>query len=190
MRTYRRLLLVAFFLLLLLAAAELSGVRAQFSLDTIRTVIAGHGASGLLVFVLLFTLGNLIQIPGWLFLAAAVVTLGRTTGGLVTYLAACISCAVTFVAIRQAGGDALRRLENRVARRILGHLHACPVRGVILLRMLFQTMPQINYALAMSGIGFRQYLLGTLAGLPLPILLYCVFFDYLARAAGIAGVAP
>jgi uncharacterized membrane protein YdjX (TVP38/TMEM64 family) len=28
---------------------------------------------------------------------------------------------------------------------------------------------------------FRNYLLGTLLGLPLPILLYCVFFDQLAR---------
>jgi uncharacterized membrane protein YdjX (TVP38/TMEM64 family) len=34
----------------------------------------------------------------------------------------------------------------------------------------------------MSGVRFRPYLTGTLLGLPLPILLYCLFFDYLAKA--------
>jgi uncharacterized membrane protein YdjX (TVP38/TMEM64 family) len=33
---------------------------------------------------------------------------------------------------------------------------------------------------------FRQYLLGTLLGLPVPITLYCVFFDYLAKALKLA----
>jgi uncharacterized membrane protein YdjX (TVP38/TMEM64 family) len=32
----------------------------------------------------------------------------------------------------------------------------------------------------MSGIGLRHYLVGTALGLPLPILLYCVFFSTLA----------
>jgi uncharacterized membrane protein YdjX (TVP38/TMEM64 family) len=48
--------------------------------------------------------------------------------------------------------------------------------------MLFQTVPALNYTLAVSGVRFRAYLAGTLLGLPLPILLYCLFFDYLARA--------
>ena len=37
--------------------------------------------------------------------------------------------------------------------------------------------------LLFAGIGV---LLGTLVGLPLPILFYCLFFDYLARAMQIA----
>jgi uncharacterized membrane protein YdjX (TVP38/TMEM64 family) len=56
-----------------------------------------------------------------------------------------------------------------------------------LLRILFQTVPALNYALALSGIRFRQYLTGTLLGLPLPIALYCVFFEYLAKALNVPG---
>ena len=37
-----------------------------------------------------------------------------------------------------------------------------------------------HYALAMSGIRFRNYLIGTLAGLPLPVAVYCLLFDLLA----------
>jgi uncharacterized membrane protein YdjX (TVP38/TMEM64 family) len=178
---YKRLLAVALFLALLLAVFELSGLRGQFNLAFLQQRIAENRATGLLVFVLLFSLGNLIQIPGWIFLAAAVLTLGQVWGGLATSVAACISCALTFVSIRLVGGDALRELKGKTAHRLLARLDAQPVRSVLLLRILFQTVPALNYALALSGIRFRQYMLGTLLGLPLPIALYCIFFDTLAR---------
>jgi uncharacterized membrane protein YdjX (TVP38/TMEM64 family) len=98
----------------------------------------------------------------------------------VTYVAAVSSCAFTFVLIRAVGGDALRTLDNRLAVRLLGQLDAHPVRAVALLRIVFQTVPALNYALALSGIRFRSYLVGTLVGLPVPIALYCIFFDLLA----------
>lgn len=182
MARYGRLVAVLLFLGLLLGTFELSGLRQHFSLEFLQQRILEHRISGLLIFVLLFALGNLVQIPGWLFLAAAVLTLGRTTGGLATYVAASISCVVTFLLIRMLGGDALRRLDSRIAERIFRHLDARPIGSIVLLRVLFQTVPALNYALAMSGVKFRNYLIGTLLGLPLPIAVYCLFFDYLARA--------
>ena len=179
-RRYRRLLAVVLFLAVLLAIFELSGLRDHFDLPFIRELILRHRAGGLVLFVVLFALGNLVQVPGWVFLAAAVVALGRMWGGVVTYIAAVASCAFTFVTIRALGGDALRLLRNKVALRILAQLDAHPVASVGLLRMLFQTAPALNYALAMSGIRFRSYLVGTLVGLPVPIALYCFFFDILA----------
>ena len=170
------------FLGLLFAVFELSGLRDNFSLEFLQRKIFENKISGLLIFVLLFSLGNLIQIPGWVFLAAAVLALGRTMGGIATYIAASISCVVTFLTIRFVGGDALRQLNNKIAVRLLRQLDAHPIKSIVLLRILFQTMPALNYALALSGVKFRNYLLGTLLGLPLPIALYCLFFDYLAKA--------
>jgi uncharacterized membrane protein YdjX (TVP38/TMEM64 family) len=178
-RRYRRLLGVGLFLGVLLTVFEVSGLRDHFNLTFMRQVILQHQIGGLMLFVLLFSLGNLIQIPGWVFLAAAVLTLGRVWGGAVTYVAAVTSCAFTFVTIRALGGDALRLLKNRVAVRLLRELDAHPIASVALLRILFQTVPALNYALAMSGIKFRTYLIGTLIGLPVPIALYCIFFDIL-----------
>ena len=182
MHPYQRLLAVALFVALLLAVIEATGLRGHFSLEFLQARIAENMASGLLVFVLLFSLGNLIQIPGWLFLAAAVLALGRGSGGLATYVAASVSCVMTFLVIRLVGGDALRRMDNRVANYLLGRLDQRPVTSIVVLRMLFQTVPALNYTLAMSGVRFRSYMIGTLLGLPLPILLYCLFFDYLAKA--------
>lgn len=179
---YRRLLLVGLFLGLLLIGFELSGLAGHFELASLQQRIEEHRFSGMLFFILLFALGNLLQIPGWVFLAAAVLALGRAWGGLATYLAACLSCSFTFFSIRMIGGDALRQFDNRLARGILQRLDAHPTGSVLILRLLFQTMPALNYALALSGIRFKNYLIGTLLGLPLPILLYCLFFDYLARA--------
>ena len=82
---------------------------------------------------------------------------------------------LTFLTIRFAGGDALRQLNNRTVARILRQLDARPIRSIVLARMLFQTLPALNYALATSGVKFRDYLIGTLLGLPLPIFLYCLF---------------
>ena len=183
---YKRLIGVIVLLAVLLLAFQMSGMRDHLDLAFLRELILRHRLGGLLLFVLLFAVGNLVQIPGWIFLAAAVLTLGRVWGGAVTYLAAMVSCALTFLAIRALGGDALRLIENRLALKILRRLDEHPVGSVALLRVLFQTMPAMNYALAMSGIGFRQYMLGTAVGLPLPIALYCIFFDVMAKALHIA----
>lgn len=180
MRPYKRLFSVLLFLILLLAIFELSGLRSHFTLDYLHQILVDHPITGLMVFILIFSLGNLVQIPGWIFLAAAVLALGRSWGGIATYVAAIISCTVTFFSIRFIGGDALRSLKGKLATRLLSQLDAHPIRNIVLLRMLFQTVPPLNYALAMSGIRFRDYLAGTLLGLPLPIMAYCVFFDYLS----------
>ena len=181
MRHYKRLLMVLLFLAALLALFQFSGLREHFNLAFLRQQIVDNKVSGLLIFVLLFCLGNLIQIPGWIFLAAAVLALGKAWGGLATYVAATISCVFTFLTIRFIGGDAIRELKNRHALKILRGLDAHPIKSIALLRILFQTVPALNYALALSGVKFYKYLIGSMLGLPLPIMLYCLFFEYVGK---------
>ncbi|NJM43475.1 MAG: VTT domain-containing protein [Brachymonas sp.] len=181
-----RLLGLLAFLLLLMALAHFSGLRGHFNLAYLRGILEGHPVLGLLAFVALFTFGNLIQLPGWLFLASAVLVLGPLWGGIVTYLAACVACALTFLFVRALGGAALRRLQSPLAQRLLARLDAQPIRSIVMLRILFQTLPALNYSLALSGLRFRAFAFGTLLGLPLPIALYCIFFEQLARLVGIA----
>lgn len=184
LRRHHRLLAVFSFAALLGAVYSLSGLAGHFELATLRQAMAGHPAGGLLLFVTLFVSGNLLQIPGWLFLAAAVLSFGALWGGIATYLAASLSCAVTFLLVRLIGGNALRQFDHPWARRLLQRLDAAPVRSVAGLRLIFQTLPALNYALALSGVGWRSYLAGTLLGLPLPILLYCLFFERIAAILG------
>lgn len=187
MNPYKRLFAVVAFLALLLAVFQVSGLRDNLNLAYLHQKFLDNELSGMLIFIALFALGNLIQIPGAVFLAAAVLALGEVWGGVATYVAAVVSCVFTFWLIRLVGGDALRQIKGRWATRLLAQLDAHPVKSIVLLRMLLQTVPALNYALALSGVRFRSYLTGTLLGLPLPIALYCIFFDYLARALHIPG---
>lgn len=178
---HSRLIGLVVFLLIIFSIFQYSGLRAQFNLTFIKQLIQSHELAGLLLFVLLFTLGNLIQIPGWIFLAAAVLALGEWLGGLATYIAAIIACTTTFLLIRWVGGNALRQLANPLALKALKQLDAKPILSMVVLRTLLQTAPPLNYVLAISGVKFRDYLLACMLGLPLPITLYCVFFDTLAK---------
>jgi uncharacterized membrane protein YdjX (TVP38/TMEM64 family) len=166
--------------LILAALFRLTELKEWFQLDHLRLMLNAHRAEGVAVFVALFILGNLLHIPGLIFLISAVVVLGRLEGGLATYVAASLSCAITFLLVRWAGGNAMEAVPGALARRLLAQLHRFPLRNTVLLRTLFQTMPTLNYALALSGMRFRTYMLGTLIGLPLPIAAYCFFFDAIA----------
>lgn len=183
MLRHRRLLGLLVFLLALLAVAQFSGLRSQLNVAFLQEQLQANPWSGLALFVALFCLGNMAQVPGWIFLAAAVYVFGRVNGGLATYVAANVSCLFTFVTIRLVGGNVAATLKSPFAQRLVAQLHAHPVRNVLLLRSLFQTLPALNYALALSGLRLRHYVLGTLLGLPLPIAVYCLFFDYLITAA-------
>lgn len=178
MREHKRLLGVVAFVVLLLVTVQISGLRDHFNVAYVRDEFLAHKLNGLLIFVGLFCLGNLIQLPGILFLAAAVLSLGRMWGGIVTLLAAYVSCAITFGVFRWLGGGTLADVKSPVVRRVLHLLQNRPLLAVFVLRGLFQTAPALNVALALSPMGWRPYLLGTLLGLPLPVAAYCVFFDF------------
>lgn len=73
---YKRFFVVSIFLLALMVIVQMTGLRENFSLAYLRQTLSENRGGGLAVFVLLFTLGNLVQIPGWIFLASAVFVLG------------------------------------------------------------------------------------------------------------------
>lgn len=179
-----RWLAVLLFVAGLWALVEISGLREQLSLQAVREGFAQHRFWGLAAFTAMFVVANLVHIPGGFFLAAAVLALGPVWGALTTYVAACIACTVTFVVVRALGADALRELDNALARRLFARLDAHPVRSVVLLRTVFHSVPALNYALALSGVKLRDYAIGTLLGLPLPILVVTALFDTLAAWLG------
>lgn len=175
---------VAAFVAVLWAIVEFSGLRGQLSLQAVRETFARYPVGGFAAFAALFVLANVAHVPGAFFLAAAVLTLGPAWGALATYVAASIACMATFVVVRSLGDDALRAFGGRGAQRVFAQLDAHPVRSIVVLRLFFHSVPTLNYALALSGVRLRPYVLGTLAGLPLPIAVAALLFDTLAGWIG------
>jgi len=182
---YWRLAHVLLFFSILFIAVELFDFREGFSIEKLRLVIQQNSILGFLFFILLFVIGNFIQIPGIFFLAAAVITLGKTYGGVVTYSAAITSCMVSFVAVRFVGGDILHKLKYKWVTKVFNQLDKKPLMSVFTLRSIFQTLPLLNYGFALSSVSFKNHFWGTLLALPLPIFLYCLFFEVIAMSLGI-----
>lgn len=160
---------------------ELMGLRENFTLEYLRTTIEANLFVGIVIFIGLFALGNLIQIPGWIFMAGAILALGKVGGGLLTYAAAVFSCLVTYVIIGYIGKNALRSINNKYAKKLLGHLDTHPLRSIVLLRAFLGSSPILNYTLALSGVTFNHHIKGTLIGLAIPVFLHTLLFDFFAK---------
>jgi len=173
----KKLLFIIVFFLLLYVTVALTGLRSHLSPDVIQSLFFAYPVWGLVLFCLAFSFGILLYVPGWIFLVGAVFALGKEWGGVATLMAAMCSSTISFLLIRAVGGTALRSFNHRWADTIFAHLDDRPILSVAFLRLLFQTLPALNYALALADIRFRDYLVGTAVGLPLPIFLYCYFFE-------------
>ena len=72
----------------------------------------------------------------------------------------------------------LAGLERPLLKRILNRLDERPIRTVFILRILLFLAPPLNYALAMTNVRFRDYLVGSALGLVLPLLIITLLFDW------------
>jgi uncharacterized membrane protein YdjX (TVP38/TMEM64 family) len=94
---------------------EFFGIRSDLSPKSIKDLFFNYQTWEILIFCLAFSLGNLLYIPGWIFLVGAVFALGKEWGGLVTYIGAIVSSLISFIIIQQIGGDSLRSLKGKLA---------------------------------------------------------------------------
>ena len=173
----KKLLYIVVFFGLLYVVVEVTGLRSRLSPEVIKSLFFAYPVWGIVLFCLAFSLGNLLYVPGWVFLVGAVFALGKEWGGVATLVAALCSSTISFLLVRAVGGTALRSFNHRWADKIFARLDERPILSVASLRLMFQTLPALNYALALADIRFRDYLAGTVLGLPIPIFLYCYFFE-------------
>ncbi len=177
---------------LLLLVGRALGWHEHLTIDGVRALVAGAGAWGALLFVASFCVGELVQVPGLIFVAAAVLFYGPAYGGPFAYAAALVSISVSFALVRGVAGKSppkaetpqvdagsfgpLRRLRARM-RGWMGRLDAQPIRTIALLRLVLLFSPPLNYALALSRVRFRDYLVGSALGLLPPTVAAVALFD-------------
>ena len=176
-----RLALLVVFLVGLFVLGSATGWADRFTLEGVRDTIADAGAWGFAIFLAVFAIGELLHVPGFLFVAAAVLAYGRLVGGVAAYAGAIVSVVVSFAVVRGVGGKALGSLKSERLRRILDRLEERPVRVVAILRLILWMAPPLNYALALSPVRFRDYLVGSALGLILPMVVAATFIDWFIR---------
>jgi uncharacterized membrane protein YdjX (TVP38/TMEM64 family) len=162
-------------------AAWAVGVTGLFTSESMRGLVALRGFGGAVAFIALFSAGQLLRVPSTVFVAAAVAIYGLSLGAFVALLGALVSATVTFAVVRTFAGHALADVQRPVVRKLLRKIDNRPVVTVALLRLLFQTAPPLNYALAMTAVRWRDHLIGSLLGLPVPVTGMAFFFDWIVH---------
>lgn len=165
----------------LFAVGRMCGLYEDLTLPGIREKVLAAGPWGVLVLIGLFVIGLLIQIPGIPFVVACLLIYGPLYGIALSYASGMLGLAVSFFVVRRVGGQPLGRVRFKWMKRALSHLDERPVRTVILLRFVAHFSPVLTYALALSGIRFRDFMLGSLVGVT-PIILVLALLAERAEA--------
>ena len=161
-----------------------TGLHELASVASLRRVFTGAGVFGGLGFVAVFVLGVLVQIPGLIFVAAALVVFGPIEGFVVAYVGSVASAVSSLATLRALGGSPLASLEHPRLRRAFGQLEQHPVRTVAFLRTIMVLSPPLNLALAFSAVRPGAHLLGSALGLVLPNLVVAASLETLLRWFG------
>ena len=170
-------------MVILFILADATGLRERITTTYIKNLFLEHKLVGSVLFVSLFAIGNIFYIPGWVFLVGGILAVGEWYAGPLAFLGGVASSVLSYILVGLAGKDALRALEKkRYAKLFFKHLDDKPIRTIILLRFIFQTAPFLNYALILSKVRFRDFWWGTFFGLPIPIFLYCIFYDVIFKS--------
>jgi uncharacterized membrane protein YdjX (TVP38/TMEM64 family) len=161
------------------ALGKLSGFLDSVDISTLRTRVEAAGAIGLFVFVVLFAVGAIVQVPGMLFVATAILVYGKVGGYFAALAGASLAVCTTFLLARAVGGDAFSQVRQPWVRRLLDRLEQRPIRTLLLFRLVFFISPPLNYALALTSLRFRDYAIGSCLGLAAPTVVVTLAFDWL-----------
>lgn len=156
-----------------------SGLLEQANPEQLRAVVQQWGAYGMVLFVVLFAIGQLLYVPGILFVVAAGLIYGGVAGFTIALIGALVAITVSFYAVRMIGGSPLQNTRKPFIGKMLQGLHDHPVRSIATMRLIVSTAPWLNYILALSAVQYRQYIIGSIIGMVVPIALTIYFTDWL-----------
>lgn len=156
-----------------------SGLLEQANPEQIRTVVQQWGAYGMVLFVVLFSIGQLLYVPGMFFVIAAGLIYGGIAGFTIAMVGALVAITVSFYTVRMIGGSPLQNTQKPFIGRMLQGLHDHPIRSIATMRLIVSTAPWLNYILALSAVQYRQYIIGSVIGMVVPIALTVYFTDWL-----------
>jgi uncharacterized membrane protein YdjX (TVP38/TMEM64 family) len=147
-----------------------SPLSAYFTIEYLEGAIRSAGIFGVLLFVLVYTIGTLMNIPGFLFLFVGFMVYKGINGILIGYIASVFAVTVHFFFVRAMAGEALSEIKKPFIRRQISKLTDAPIKTTIILRLIFYVSPPVNYALALSSIKWKHSLIGTMLAFPFNVL--------------------
>jgi uncharacterized membrane protein YdjX (TVP38/TMEM64 family) len=161
--------------------AQRSGILDQANPQGVRDLVAQWGMLGVSVYLAAFVVGQLVFVPGMVFVVAASLAFGERNGFLLSMSGALLSVSLSFFMARLMGGKPLAAPQSMWLKRLMGQLEAYPVGSMAAMRLLVGTAPWLNYLLGMSSVSYRHYLLASIIGIWPAVLLTVLFTEWLLQ---------
>ncbi len=176
----------------LLTAFAVGGRALAASVPRLVEWVGAQGAAGVAAFVLAYAVGTVLLVPGSLLTLAAGALFGLARGTLVALVAATLGSTAAFVAGRFVVRELVARRLARDPR--LAAIAAAVSRDGLRITLLLRLSPLVpfnvlNYALALTTVRLRDFLLGSVGMLP-GTALYVYAGTLAGSAAAAAGGAP
>lgn len=172
--------------LLVFLGRTLGGYIPQFA-----TWVDSLGFWGPLVFILGYAVATVAFIPGSLMTLAAGAIFGLLEGTLYTFAGATLGAALAFLVSRYGARKAVeRRLENNSKLQAVDRAVAKEGMKIVFLLRLSPVFSFVllNYALGLTSVRFRDYLIASIGMLP-GTFLYVYYGKALGSLASVAGGA-
>jgi uncharacterized membrane protein YdjX (TVP38/TMEM64 family) len=169
-KTLSRVVALLVISLILMYLGRHSSVSEYFTLGYMQDAIRDAGAFGVFLFILIYTVGTLMNIPGFLFLFVGFLVYRGLNGIILGYVASVIGVTVHFFFVRIMAGEALSEIKQPFVRKQMERINTHPIKTTVILRMIFYVSAPVNYALALSSINWRGMVVGTMLAFPFNIL--------------------
>jgi uncharacterized membrane protein YdjX (TVP38/TMEM64 family) len=180
--------LKALAVIVLVIAILLLGRRLAGLVPALIERVSSMGAWGPVAFVAIYILGAVLLVPGSVLTLAAGAIFGLVRGTALVFVAATLGAAAAFLIARYlARGYVERRIGTGRLAAVDRALAGKGLRIVLLLR-LTPLVPYnfLNYSLGLTGVRFRDFLLGSIGMLP-GTLLYVYYGKVAGEVAALAG---
>ena len=151
-----------------------TGLLQSANTQAIREMVSHSGLLGVLLYFCFFSIGQLLHIPGMIFVVAAVLAFGNGLGLFFAMAGAAIAMSVVFFVVRVIGGTPLSNPRSQWVRRAVAQLDTQPFKSIVLMRLVFSTGPWLNYVLAMSTVRYSHYIGASVLGI-IPQVVVTVF---------------
>ena len=167
--TILRIIALAILLISLLVIGKYTPLKEWFEPEAFIDRVRDAGIYGMFIFVILFCIGLLLYIPALIFIFFATLLYGPINGMLISYIASFIAVTINFYVVRIVGGQALKEIRQPFVKKHLDKINEQPILTIFLLRLVMWMAPLLNTVLALSKIKPKQYHLGNLIGIIIPV---------------------
>lgn len=184
---YRRTAAVkAVFLLLFGIAATVvvryTPVREYLNPNSLATLLEAAGFWAPLAYILFFTIGVCLFVPGVVLVSLGAAIFGTFYGFLYGWLGALSGCAATFFVGRYLGREFAASLVTGKLKEYDDKIEQNGFATVLYLRLAWMPFSPMSYGMGLTKVRFRDFFLGTALGIVVAIFIITYFVGTVKEA--------